>query len=187
MTGNERRKAILKLATINGNVSTRGLAQRFNVSRMTINRDLRSLEETGTLKPIHGGAIPNTQPHQTSGQSFCSLCDKPAIPHQSYQLQHPEQARETFCCAYCGLQSQLQNQSSTHYYATDMISGKSLPAQNAFFLIRSSATPCCHPSILTFADEAEVVTFRSAFGGVIGRIAEALDFLRTELTLKQSN
>ncbi|HKJ05498.1 MAG TPA: DeoR family transcriptional regulator [Geopsychrobacteraceae bacterium] len=186
MTGNERRKTILKLATLNGNVSTRAMAQHFKVSRMTINRDLRQLEKAGVIKAIHGGAIPLITRLQDNEQQFCSSCDKPTLPHQHFQLRHPDLSIETYCCAYCGLTAQLQNKSAEYHSVTDMISGRTLPVKDAYFLIRSSASPCCHPSILSFADESEVITFRSAFGGVIARIDATLDFLRTEHNLKLS-
>lgn len=183
MTGKERRKTIQRLVTVKGNLSARELAEYFSVSRMTIHRDFKVLEKAGKIKRLHGGAI-NAYPKQATAQDFCTACNEPILPHQNYLRLHDDGSRDVFCCAYCGLSAQLQQASPGHYYATDMISGKSLIAEKAYFLIRSSASPCCQPSILTFANEAEVISFHISFGGVLGRIKEALDFLRTEQSLK---
>lgn len=186
MTGNERRKTIQRLAAANGNLSAREMAEHFGVSRMTIHRDFQALEEAGKLKRFHGGAAPDVHPKQPTTKELCKACNEPVLPHQRYLRQYTDHCREFFCCACCGLRAQLQQVSPGLFYATDMISGKLLPAEEAYFLIRSSASPCCQPSILTFADEAEVIAFHSGFGGVLGRITEALDFLHTEQALKNS-
>ncbi|HEX9778322.1 MAG TPA: DeoR family transcriptional regulator [Geopsychrobacteraceae bacterium] len=186
MTGTERRKRMIRLAAVKGSLSARELAEYFGVSRMTIHRDLQILDASGALKCIHGGAVPAFRPRPATEQGFCKTCDAPIVPHQRYLLQFPDQARDVFCCACCGLKTHLKQAPMGIFHATDMISGTMFPAEEAYFLIRSSASPCCHPSILTFADEAQAGTFRSSFGGVLGRLCEALDFLRTEQTLENS-
>lgn len=187
MTGKERRKQIRRLAITEGNLSAREIAERFGVSRMTIHRDFKLLEESKQIKCIHGGAVPVRPVSITTGQCTCSSCNEPTLPHQRYLLEKPDHRQEIFCCACCGLKNQLQQDPSGDVYATDMISGKALLAKDAFFLIRSSAEPCCQPSILTFAGELEAATFRSSFGGMLARMTETLEFLRTEQTLKQSD
>jgi len=185
MTGKERRKTIQQMVTAKGSLSARELAELFCVSRMTIHRDFRILEDAGKIKRLHGGAV-NVHSRLATTQGLCKACNKPILTHQSYLQLHSDGSRDIFCCAYCGLKAHLQQTSPVIYYATDMISGKILPAEDAYFLIRSSATPCCQTSILTFATETEVITFHSSFGGVLGRLNEAHDFLRTEQTLKTS-
>lgn len=186
MTGKERRKRIIRLAATKGNLSAREMAQHFGVSRMTIHRDFQRLEEAGQLRCIHGGAIPVLQQQHLTEENFCTTCDKPNLPHQRYLRQLPDQSQDIFCCASCGLKTHLTRAPLGVFYATDMISGKLFPADEAYFLIRSSAAPCCQPSILTFSDEAQASTFRSSFGGVLGRIPEALAFIRTEQSLQNS-
>lgn len=182
MSGKKRRSAIHRKVTKEGSISVNEMVEHFSVSRMTIHRDLLALEDTGKVKRIHGGAVPANQPEQSGNHNFCKECNEPALPHQHY-LHQSSRNRDIYCCACCGLKAQLQHTAPGAFYATDMISGKILPAENAFFLMRSAATPCCQPSILTFIDETEASTFRSSFGGVLGRITEALDFLRTEQNL----
>lgn len=187
MNGKDRRKLINRLAITRGNLSVSELTKHFGVSRMTIHRDLKVLEKAGDVKCIHGGAVPVRAVPITAEKKSCNSCYEPILPHQRYLLQKPNQRQETFCCACCGLKAHLMQKSSASgtFYATDMISGKRLLAKDAFFLIRSSAAPCCQPSILSFAGELEAATFRSSFGGVLARLNETLDFLRTEQSLKQ--
>lgn len=59
MLADERRQRILKLIETQGSVSVDKLAQRFDVSEMTIRRDLRILQKNGFLKRVHGGATSN--------------------------------------------------------------------------------------------------------------------------------
>jgi DeoR/GlpR family transcriptional regulator of sugar metabolism len=57
----ERRQSILNLLTKEGFISITELGKRFDVSEMTIRRDLAYLQEQGLLKRTYGGAVP-TEP-----------------------------------------------------------------------------------------------------------------------------
>lgn len=52
-----RRSFILRTVEERGSVTVVELAERFNVSTMTIRRDLVELEKDGTVRRIHGGAV----------------------------------------------------------------------------------------------------------------------------------
>lgn len=56
MLADERRRRIVQLVETEGSVAVDALAQRFDVSEMTIRRDLRTLENRGLIKRVHGGA-----------------------------------------------------------------------------------------------------------------------------------
>jgi DeoR/GlpR family transcriptional regulator of sugar metabolism len=57
MLSKERRMKISELIKLNGSVTTEELISKFEVSRMTIWRDLKVLEEKGILSRVHGGAM----------------------------------------------------------------------------------------------------------------------------------
>lgn len=59
MLVSERRKHIVELLEQNSSVSVPQLSERFEVSEMTVRRDLRALEKEGVLKRVHGGAVNN--------------------------------------------------------------------------------------------------------------------------------
>lgn len=56
--GAERQRDILELINRGEIVSVGAFAERFGVSQETIRRDIRSLEEAGQLRRVHGGAAP---------------------------------------------------------------------------------------------------------------------------------
>lgn len=55
----KRRIEIKKLLLKNNSVSVSNLAKIFNVSELTIRRDLKRLKDEGFLERVHGGAISN--------------------------------------------------------------------------------------------------------------------------------
>lgn len=59
MNRTKRQKMILELIKVNGEVSSKELANEFNVSTMTVNRDLNELAKEGKIDLIHGGAVDN--------------------------------------------------------------------------------------------------------------------------------
>jgi DeoR family transcriptional regulator, fructose operon transcriptional repressor len=58
MYAEERHQEIVRLARANGRVDVTTLAEGFAVTAETIRRDLTSLERSGVLRRVHGGAIP---------------------------------------------------------------------------------------------------------------------------------
>lgn len=54
-----RQKAIIEELEKNGSVDTVELSEKFNVSSMTIRRDLKTLADEGILTLAHGGAVLN--------------------------------------------------------------------------------------------------------------------------------
>ncbi|MCX6383510.1 MAG: DeoR/GlpR family DNA-binding transcription regulator [Actinobacteria bacterium] len=57
MLAEERRLKIIDFAETNGSCTVQELSQKFAVTLMTINRDLRKLGKEGKLKVVRGGAI----------------------------------------------------------------------------------------------------------------------------------
>ncbi|HET8911710.1 MAG TPA: DeoR/GlpR family DNA-binding transcription regulator [Ktedonobacteraceae bacterium] len=57
MIAQERRQRIFETIEANGVVSMRDLSQSFDVSTITIVRDLQELEQQGLIRRVHGGAI----------------------------------------------------------------------------------------------------------------------------------
>jgi len=55
----ERRRKILEIIQESGSTSVAELCGRFDVSEMTIRRDLRDLDREGSLRRVHGGAVSN--------------------------------------------------------------------------------------------------------------------------------
>ncbi len=63
----ERRNRIIELLSSRGSIAVGTLVDEFDVTPMTVWRDLKRLESLGQLKRVRGGAVlPNAQPVQTS-------------------------------------------------------------------------------------------------------------------------
>lgn len=58
MYAEERQQAILVRARSEGRVDVDALSSGFDVSQETIRRDLKQLEHAGTVRRVHGGALP---------------------------------------------------------------------------------------------------------------------------------
>ncbi|MCF6179148.1 MAG: DeoR family transcriptional regulator [Geopsychrobacter sp.] len=175
----ERQRKILSLLARESGISAGQLALRLQVSRMTIHRDLRSLLERGLLLRIHGGAVAKSVLAQETISGYCDVCDRPLLPHQRCEIHKADQPVDHACCAACGLRQLIRQAGSIHSVRVgDHISGRMLPADEACFLVNSLAMPCCQPSVLSFANEDEVVLFQAGFGGSIARLDEVLEFMR---------
>ena len=59
MTKADRQREIVELVMQQGEVTTHSLCERFDVSEMTIRRDLRELDKNGMLRRVFGGAVSN--------------------------------------------------------------------------------------------------------------------------------
>ncbi|WP_305968068.1 MULTISPECIES: DeoR/GlpR family DNA-binding transcription regulator [unclassified Mameliella] len=79
MWSHERQSAILSDLLRDGKVQTNALADRFNVSRETIRRDLLDLEKRGSLRRVHGGAVPVAQDARPEAAFRDRLVERPEV------------------------------------------------------------------------------------------------------------
>ncbi len=180
-----RQHEILALLDKESGISAGDLAQRFQVSRMTIHRDLNSLLKQGLLLRIHGGAVMKGH-NRNVDDSHCSACKRRPLPHQCCEIRRKDGSFDVTCCAVCGLRLFSSQPEATQLFVGDQISGQMCLAENAYFLINSLASPCCQPSLLSFSSEHEVALFQAGFGGSIARFDEALEFLRVAEDLNRA-
>lgn len=193
MTSRERRGKILAQIKEAGSIQVTELSDALQVSKMTIHRDLALLEEKGALKRIHGGAVPVAGadsheeksvplPHSKSGE--CLICTRPPTQHLLYTMTSRTGERCQACCPHCGISAHiLYGDKIVMALTADYLTGKLHAAQTSWFLLGSVAAPCCHPSILTFEDEQMVRRFQTGFGGTVGRLNDAIKYLREEMVL----
>ena len=177
-----RQREILTLLDKESGVSAGDLALRFQVSRMTIHRDLRSLLKQGLLLRIHGGAVTKGLV-RTPEETDCSACRRRLLPHQYTEIHRIDGSLDYACCTACGLRQFSVESEAGQLFVGDQISGRKLLAEEAYYLVNSLASPCCQPSLLSFASESEAALFQAGFGGSIARLNEALEFLRVAESL----
>lgn len=193
MKGPERRQELLAWLETAESVSLAEIVARFGVSKMTAHRDLEILEKRQALRRIHGGAV-LARKNQAAGlaafapaprrREDCLICQRPVSQHLLYSLTVIGGEQRQFCCPHCGVSAQLAYpEHAPLAMATDFLTGRPHAAQHSWFVLGSVVVPCCHPSMLTFEDELMARRFQAGFGGRLGRLADALDYLQCEMSL----
>lgn len=201
MKSTQRRKDLLSMIQEKGGLSLKEITEQFDVSKMTIHRDLDVLESRGLIRRIFGGAVPADDTRSTlpTGSSAavpvrvappaqqsdaCLVCRRPVTQHLLYSITLVSGEQYFACCPHCGLSAHLRHKESIASAMTaDFISGRPHPAHRSFYLMGSCAAPCCTPSILTFENEDQARRFQAGFGGEIGALQSALDYLQEEMAM----
>ena len=202
MKATQRRKDLLSMIQAKGGLSLKEITEQFDVSKMTIHQDLDVLESRGLIRRIFGGAVPaddtktaipaapatpsppvrSAQPSQPV--DTCLVCLRPVTQHLLYSITLTTGEQSFACCPHCGLSAHLRHKENiTSAMTADFISGRPHPAHRSYYLMGSSAAPCCTPSILSFENEYQARRFQSGFGGSVGSLQEALDYLECEMTM----
>jgi DeoR/GlpR family transcriptional regulator of sugar metabolism len=91
----ERRERIAEIVLANESVSARDLASRFDVSVMTVHRDLDELERRGVLRKIRGGATPQPSSLFESNVRYrlaTAKAEKEALAQYALSMIEPGQA-----------------------------------------------------------------------------------------------
>lgn len=179
----ERRRRILDALHAQSHLQVDELAASLGVSRMTIHRDLATLERQGKLRKVHGGAA--MVDHASETGTHCWFC-KAAISagsHTQVLLHLADNAVQSACCPHCGLLSLVTlGPDVTATLVTDFLYGGISSAQQALYVIGPAVRLCCTPTVLAFFDPADAARFQRGFGGEILDFDETLRYLRQSLT-----
>lgn len=187
-----RHQRILDILKQDGIVHINQLSQEFNVSEMTIHRDLAQLETEGYLRKVRGGAVPLPMLSQTVNQSAstveaCFMCQ--LIPRSQTQmtLNLANGTTKWACCPHCGLHGlQMMGAQIVSALVTDFLRGNIINAQAATYLVEPDITVCCTPTILAFQQKEDATRFQNGFGGRLMGMDETLNHLRHAMELRQS-
>ncbi len=189
MRSTERRKALLSWLEQEGTLSLSELVEHFRVSKMTIHRDLDLLEKRQALKRIHGGAArleKASRGETRSEPGTCLICYRTATQHLLYSLTLKNGEQKVACCPHCGISAHLMLGDQVAMALTaDYLTGRLHSAQHSWFLLGSIAAPCCKPSLLTFESEEMAQRFQQGFGGELGRLKDAIEYLGADMTLSE--
>ena len=83
----ERRETILSALRVQGFLSVADLARMFDVSHMTVRRDLRHLEDGGQVRTVHGGAsLPAPARHEAGRWASAGDADEVDIGRRAAAL-----------------------------------------------------------------------------------------------------
>src|SRR5690625_7654302 len=105
----ERKKQIRDLISTKKTLRINELSEQFNVSEMTIYRDIKPLIEEGIISRTLGGISLTEKSQQPShDQKNCFYCHKPNQSKLSYRLILSNKNIENAGCVHCGLLSNRQ-------------------------------------------------------------------------------
>jgi len=169
----ERKEEILRLIE-EGYTTAKELARHFNVSLMTIYRDLKELEEEGRIVRRHGTI--ELKKDETLKESHCAICGKEVDLRLAFTYILRGGKKVHTCCAHCGLiaYKTLDLDKVEMALARDFISCNPVSAFAAIYVVGSSVSPCCRPSAFVFADREHAEKFAKGFGGYVAEFAEAV-------------
>lgn len=170
-----RKQEILKIIRERGEVTVKELSHIFNVSEMTIYRDVRELEKEGEVKRKHGSVLLNTiENKEPLTLKSCPICSKPITRSHPYKIIVENTKVIEACCEHCGfmLHQKYENQ-NVSALTFDFITEKPANAIDAYYVVGSSAIPCCSPSVIPFINREDAQKFAKGFGGKVLTFTDA--------------
>lgn len=178
----ERKKQIEKLICEREHLKISELSEIFNVSEMTIHRDLTPLIDEGKIIKTFGG-VTCAQSIQRQQQNTCVYCYREYQKHLAYRIVLNNDITEIACCAHCGLLRYRQREERVvQLLARDFLRHTTINAKKAFYVLNTSLhINCCQPQVLTFEWEDHAKKFTKGFGGDIYPFHEALTIIYEQM------
>ena len=180
-----RKKEILKILQERGEVTVKELSHIFGVSEMTIYRDVRELEKEGEIKRKHGSILLNTvENKEPVSLKSCPVCSKPITRSHPYKIIIENIKVVEACCEHCGLMlHQRYADRSVSALTFDFISEKPINALDAWYVVGSSAIPCCSPSVIPFINKEDAEKFAKGFGGKVLNFIDAYNEIINRMSI----
>jgi hypothetical protein len=161
-----RRAQILAWLSEHQTMTIDDLAERLAVSTMTVHRDLDSLVSSRKVVKVHGGAMLAEERAEKS-KPCCALCER-SIPHRTaFKIRLPDGQTLQACCPHCGLLLLAEYADAVSALARDFLYGRMVNVRQASYVIESSVSVCCVPSVLCFSCEDDARRFQTGFGGQV--------------------
>lgn len=170
-----RKQEILKILKERGEVTVKELSHIFGVSEMTIYRDIRELEKEGEIKRKHGSVLLNTvENKEPISLKSCPVCAKPITRSHPYKIIVETSKIVEACCEHCGMMlHQKYEDQNVSALTFDFITEKPVNALDAYYVVGSSAVPCCSPSVIPFINKEDAEKFSKGFGGKVLNFVQA--------------
>ena len=179
----DRRQQILALLEEQGSLTISALSAVFQVSEMTIHRDLDLLAEEGLLRKVRGGAVPMVL--ETAVTDQCLVCHKQTRRQTQVILHLTHERQRRACCPHCGFMYLVHSGPDVvSVLVTGFLYGRTLEATTAHYLVHPDITICCTPTILAFERSEDAYRFQTGFGGELLNFASTITYLQEAMRLK---
>jgi DeoR family transcriptional regulator, copper-sensing transcriptional repressor len=175
----DRQQKILELLRERKTLKIHELVEQFQVSAMTIHRDLRHLSSAGLVTKLHGGVtLARGFPAHRVHSNSCSLCGNP-VPARTALIIHGSDGEALHaCCPHCGLILLARQEGSVMAMATDFLYGQMASVKEAVYLVGSTVDTCCMPSVLSFSRQQDAQRFQHGFGGQMMNFDQAQRYVQ---------
>lgn len=164
-----RQREIINLFKQKLDVSALDIQLALNISQATVYREMQNLVKLGYAQRIPGG-ISRIEP---ATPDRCVQCHRQTNPRLAFALALKNGQAISACCAHCGLLALHQRDDVTSAMTADFFYGTMLSASQAWYVLESVVGPCCHPSVLSFANRVDADRFAGAFEGRVVDFTQA--------------
>ncbi|MEQ2526679.1 DeoR/GlpR transcriptional regulator [Robertmurraya yapensis] len=176
MLASERQKKIKELVTIRHSLKISELSEMFQVSEMTIHRDIKPMVESGIIEKSFGGI--SLVSRETKGQNSneCVLCHRSLNQRLAFRLILTENRVETACCSHCGiLRHQMLGDEVLETLCSDFFTDTTISATTASFVMDATIDlGCCQPQVIPFKHREHAEGFVKGFSGTVVSYTEAM-------------
>jgi nitrous oxide reductase accessory protein NosL len=114
----------------------------------------------------------------------CHVCgmDVSKYPHTRYVVTTKEGEEFSTCGVQCGVTLHLRlKEKFKSATATDLLSNRSVDAQKAFFIYKSTVITDMAPGFIAFATKTNAEKFQKGFGGQVVSYQEALEIWKDQM------
>ena len=114
----------------------------------------------------------------------CHVCgmDVSKYPHTKYGVTTTEGEEFSTCGVQCGVTLHLRlKEKFKSATATDLLSNRSVDAQKAFFIYKSTVITDMAPGFIAFATKTNAEKFQKGFGGQVVSYQEALEIWKDQM------
>ncbi len=177
----ERKQKILEILK-EGKKTPKELASIFNVSLMTIYRDIKDLESEGLIERKHGYVSLKDE----TSQKECIICHKEIDGRFNMIFFLKEGKKFQTCCPHCGLMAYKNFENRIEaILAKDFITCNPVNAFSGWFVVGAEIAPCCSPSAFVFGSKELAEKFAKGFGGGVFTFQDAVKEIYRLMNLGQ--
>lgn len=179
----ERQRQILSSLAESGAVRISDLSRTFDVSEMTIHRDLNALAGRGRLTKVRGGAVLS---RASETERACTICRREHQGRMQMVLNMKDEGQWITCCPHCGLMALLDVHGQVRSaLVTDFLYGRMVNCRAATYVIEPQISVCCSPTVLAFEKPEDALRFQRGFSGRVAQFEEALAMIESEMALNK--